>query len=170
MGQNSQKSEKIIEVLAENQNRTMNIRGLSKLTNTPRSTLQRYLSQLRKLKIIDKDNKVIINNYTKFLKSSIIIKRIFTSGLIEYLEEKLVPSAIILFGSARKGEYTKESDIDLFIETTKKEYDLELRKYERRLKHKIQLFTEPDINKLPNELFNNVLNGIKLTGFVRIRK
>lgn len=170
MGQDNQKLEKVMEILSENPKETRNIRDLSRLTNIPRSTLSRYLKKLRKLNIIRENNQVVINNYTKFLKSSIIIKRLFTSGLIDYLEEKLIPSAIILFGSARKGEYVRESDIDLFIETTKIEPNLNLKKYENKIKHKIQLFIEPDINNLPNELFNNVVNGIKLTGYIRIKK
>ncbi len=170
MGQDNQKIERTIELISENQNKVMKIRDMSKLLNMPRSTLQRYLINLKKSKIINKNNQIIINNYTKFLKSSIIIKKLFTSGLVDYLEEKLIPSVIVLFGSIRKGEYTKESDIDLFIETTKIASDIGLNKYERILKHKIQLFIEKDINNLPNELFNNVVNGIKLIGYIRIRK
>ncbi len=170
MGQDNQKLEKVMEILSENQNKSIKIRDLSRLTHIPRSTLLRYLTKLKKLKIIDQNNKIITNNYTKFIKSYIIVKKLFTCGLIDYLEERLVPSAIILFGSIRKGEYTKESDVDLFIETSKVESSLDLKKYENRIKHKIQLFIEPEINNLPNELFNNVINGIKLTGYIRIKK
>ena len=92
----------------------------------------------------------------------------FNSGLIDYLEEKLAPSSIIVFGSARKGEYVKNSDIDLFVESTKR-IDLNVSLFEKRLKHKIQLFIEQDINKLPDELFNNIINGIKLSGYVKIK-
>ena len=41
--------------------------------------------------------------------------------------------------------------------------------FEKKLGHKIQLFTEADINNLPDRLFNNVINGIKLEGFFKIR-
>ncbi len=168
MGQNSQKMEKVIEVIFENPEKNFKIREISKLTKIPKSTVQRYVKNLRKSSIISKDNKLIINGYTKFLKSSYIIKKLYNSGLIIYLESKLIPSAIIIFGSARKGDYAKNSDIDLFIETTKKS-SLDISRFEKKLKHKLQLFIEPDINKLPKELFNNVLNGIKLTGYIKIK-
>ncbi len=168
MGQENQKMEKVMEVIFENPEESLNIRRISKYANVPRSTVHRYLRTLQKSNIIDKNNKLIINNYTKFLKSTHIIQKLFTSGLLDYLEEKLLPSAIILFGSARKGEYTKESDIDIFIETTK-HAPLETSRFERRIKHKLQLFIEPDINKMPKELLNNVINGIKLTGYIKVK-
>ena len=33
----------------------------------------------------------------------------------------------------------------------------------------IQLFREKNINDLPDRLFNNIVNGIKLSGFFKIR-
>ena len=168
MGQENQKMDKVLEVIFENPEKSLNIRDISKYANVPRSTVHRYLRTLQRLNIIDKNNKFVINSYTRFLKSVHIIQKLFTSGLLDYLEEKLSPSAIILFGSARKGEYAKESDIDIFIETTK-HAPLELSRFEKKIKHKLQLFIEPDINKLPAELLNNVINGIKLTGYIKVK-
>ncbi len=168
MGQENQKMDKILEVIFENPEKSLNIRDISKYANVPRSTVHRYLRTLQRSNIIDKDNKFITNNYTKFLKSVHIIQKLFTSGLLNYLEEKLLPSAIVLFGSARKGEYAKESDIDIFIETTK-HVPLELSRFEKKIKHKLQLFIESDINKIPVELLNNVINGIKLTGYIKVK-
>ena len=168
MGQNNQKLEQIIEVISENAGKELKVRDMTKLTKIPRTSISRYLKTLRKLKVIDKENKLIINNYTKFLRSAMIIEKLYTIGLIGYLEAKLVPSVIIIFGSARKGEHTKESDIDLFVETTKSA-NLDLSTFEKKIKHKIQLFTEQEIEKLPKELFNNVVNGIKLSGYLRLR-
>jgi len=168
MGQENQKMDKVLEVIFENPEKSLNIRDISKYANVPRSTVHRYLRTLQRLNIIDKNNKFVINSYTRFLKSVHIIQKLFTSGLLDYLEEKLSPSAIILFGSARKGEYAKESDIDIFIETTK-HAPLELSRFEKKIKHKLQLFVEPDINKLPVELLNNVINGIKLTGYIKVK-
>lgn len=168
MGQNNQKMEKLLETIFENPSMGFNIREISKKTSIPKSTAHRYLKVLKKEGVIDAENNLIANNYTKFLKSSYIIKKLFKTDLIGYLEKTLLPSAIILFGSARKGEYTKESDIDLFIETTKN-VQLDLSSFERKLKHKLQLFIESDITNLPKELFNNVINGIKLSGYIKIR-
>ena len=168
MGQENQKMDKVLEVIFENPEKSLNIRDISKYANVPRSTVHRYLRTLQRLNIIDKNNKFVINSYTKFLKSAHIVQKLFTSGLLDYLEENLLPSAIVLFGSARKGEYAKESDIDLFIETTK-HAPLELSRFEKKIKHKLQLFIESDINKMPAELLNNVINGIKLAGYIKVK-
>ena len=44
----------------------------------------------------------------------------------------------------------------------------DLEKYEKKLDKKIQLFFSEDIKKLPTELRNNILNGIKLRGYLKI--
>lgn len=168
MGQNNKKLERVMDLIFENPEKGLKVREISRQTKVPKTTVHRYLYLLKKEKLVDKENKLIVTNYTKFIKTIQIIKRLFSSGLIDYLEEKLVPSAIILFGSARKGEYTKNSDIDLFIESTK-DVDLNISAFERKIGHKIQLFIEIDINKFPNELFNNVINGIKLSGYIKVR-
>jgi predicted nucleotidyltransferase len=67
----------------------------------------------------------------------------------------------------RNGEYNKNSDIDLFVQIDKKE--ISLTKFETKLKHKINLFFEGNLNKLSNELFNNIINGIKLSGYLKLR-
>ena len=87
---------------------------------------------------------------------------------MQYLEKGFNPSCIILFGGARKGEYDKESDIDIFIESTK-EAKADLAKFEREMGHLIQLFIEKDINDLNPRLRNNVINGIKLRGYFKVK-
>ena len=157
-----------MELFFEYPNQQFRIREISRYTKIPKSTVQRYVNALKRDKILDKKHKLILTSYTKFIKSYSIIKKLFVSGSVNYLEKAYVPSTIILFGSARKGEYIKESDIDIFIETTKNS-KVDLSQFEKKIKHKLHLFIEPDINKLPKELFNNIINGIKLTGYVKIK-
>ncbi|MBD3361832.1 hypothetical protein GF358_03500 [Candidatus Woesearchaeota archaeon] len=102
----------------------------------------------------------------KIHKQQTITLKIYDSGLIDHIENKLHPRCIILFGSVRKGEYTKKSDIDLFVQAQTKQINLE--KYEKKLKHKINLFFEKDFHKLSKELLENLINGIKLSGYIRI--
>lgn len=87
-------------------------------------------------------------------------------GLTEFLEEEFSPDAIILFGSAAKGEDLVNSDLDICLLSTPKKVDLI--KYEKELNRKIQLFVKQDIGKFPKELRNNILNGTKLYGYVVI--
>jgi predicted nucleotidyltransferase len=78
-----------------------------------------------------------------------------------------MPDAIILFGSASKGEDIKGSDIDLYVQCNEKK--LELSKYEKKLNRKINLFFEKNFDKLSSELKQNIINGDKLKGFLKVR-
>ncbi len=101
--------------------------------------------------------------FYKIINSLITIRE---SGLIRFLEQKIAPEAIILFGSASKGEDLAGSDIDLFLEAEAEEIDLA--PYEKKLGKKIQLFMHKDINKVPKELRNNIINGIKIGGYITL--
>jgi predicted nucleotidyltransferase len=76
-----------------------------------------------------------------------------------------MPQSIILFGSAAKGEDIGQSDIDLFIES--KEISISLEKFEKPLKRKISILFKENFRDLSKELKNNIVNGIKLYGFLR---
>lgn len=163
-----QKWDKILELIFDYPNQSFSVREIAKKTSIPSSSVQRYIRQIRNEKIINEDNKFTSNNYSRFLKAFFIINKMYKTGLVEHLKEQLNPSAIIVFGSVRKGEYDYESDIDIFIETAVKK-ELKLKNFEDKLKHKIQLFSERDINKLQPNLLNNVINGIKLYGSFKIK-
>ena len=170
MEQKNQKWNRIMELIFENPNKRFTVREISKRTKIPSSTVQRYLNKLKKENFLTKENKAIISPYFKFKKTSLLIDKLFKSGLIEHLEKSLHPSNIILFGSARKGEYESGSDIDIFSESTKDSAKIDLNEFEKKLNHGIHLFVEKDIHKLPKHLFNSVLNGIKLSGYITIKK
>ena len=165
MIQENQKWDKILELIYDYPNETFTVRRISKETKVPISTIQRYLKQLRKQEIINKENKFCYNSYSKFLKIFFMINKLYETGLVDYLGRELNPSLLIVFGSVRKGEYEKDSDIDLFIETTIKK-DLDLKEFETKLKRKIDLFIEPNLKKLHKNLLSNVVNGIKLSGYL----
>jgi len=166
MGQDIE--EKILEIYFENPDKDFTIREISKLAGLPRSTVHKYLLNLKKQNIISEDNRPIDNLLFKTKKTNYFISNIISSGLVDEIIDKLNPSCIILFGSIRKGDSNKESDIDLFVETSlKKEIDFSI--YEKKLNHKIQIFTENNIHKLQDNLFNNIVNGIKLYGSFKIK-
>ena len=160
--------DKILELFFEFTSESFTIRRIAKKTKIPKSTVYKYLKKLKSIGLITKDNKASNTKFFKIKKINYFIEKIYASGLIEHLNSFYVPSCIILFGSFRKGDSVSNSDIDIFLETTKKK-DIELKKFEEKLKHNIQIFKEADINKLPNRLFNNVINGIKLEGFFKVR-
>lgn len=169
MGQMDKKGDRILEVFYEWPQKKFTVRELAKMTKVPKSTVQKYLTVLKKEKLILEGN--LANNSDLLFKTKKInfyVEKVVESGLVGGLVEKLNPSCIILFGSIRKGEAVKESDIDLFVEAPV-EKKLELEVYEKKLKREIQLFVHKDIKDLPDHLFNNVTNGIKLYGSFAIK-
>lgn len=86
------------------------------------------------------------------------------SGLADFIEERLSPKSIVLFGSYARGEDTEDSDIDIFVECDKE--DLELAKFEKGLGRKIELHFNKNFASYPKELKNNIINGIVLSGFL----
>lgn len=147
------------------------IREISRITKIPKSTVARKIASLIKEGIIIEDKDVFKGFRANETSNSYILKKrdyalnqIRQSGLIEYVEENLFPKSIIIFGSIAKGCYTRESDIDLFVQSISG--DIDLSNYEKILGREIQLFAYPDLTKIQPHLANNILNGIKVSGFI----
>ena len=103
-------------------------------------------------------------------KSFIQCKKIYNlqlmmeSGMIPYVEEKLMPKCIVMFGSFQRGEDAEESDIDLFVES--KQEEIELKQFEKKLGRKIEIHFKEHFTSYPKELKNNIINGTVLHGFL----
>lgn len=106
----------------------------------------------------------IENKLFRWYKRAYNIISIFESAIIEFLEEKLTPKVIVLFGSYGRGEDTETSDIDLYVECRKEEADLG--KFEKKLGRKIELHFNENFTTYPKELKNNIINGLPLAGFL----
>lgn len=158
----------LLEFFYENPASKLTVRKLAAETKINRSTIQYQLKQLKEEGLVSKDNKWIDSWQNRLQKINYYIEKFARSGLIDYLEEKLAASTIILFGSFRKGEAVKDSDIDIFVECAR-EKEVNLGEFEKKLGHKIQVFTKPKITLLPAHLLNNVVNGIKLKGYFTIK-
>ncbi|MFH1105660.1 MAG: nucleotidyltransferase domain-containing protein [Candidatus Aenigmatarchaeota archaeon] len=107
-----------------------------------------------------------MDNRFRLLKKINTVLTISYSGLLNYLNDKYMPDAIVLFGSAAKGEDTKDSDLDLFLLCSEKSPDLG--KFEKALGRKISIFYSEDLGKLGSELKNNIINGIVLKGYLKV--
>lgn len=159
----SNKLDKLLEVFYEHPGDEFTVRALAKIAKLPPATVQLYLQELKKGELVNANNTAVDTPLFRIKKTSYFVEKIVASGLLDYLIQTYHPSCIILFGSIRKGDSTQESDIDIFVESSAKIQPVP-GKLEKILHHKVQLFIEPDINKLPDNLFNNVVNGIKLYG------
>jgi predicted nucleotidyltransferase len=157
-----------MEFFFENPSVKLTVRELGKKLKLSPSTLHIYLLRLRKEGFLSKDNQWIDNWYNRLIKSNYYAEKFSKSGLIDYLDQELAASCILLFGSFRKGESNQESDIDFFVECGKNK-KVDLARFEKKLGHKIQLFTQPNINLLPKHLLNNVVNGIKIKGYFTLK-
>lgn len=151
------------------------VRELSRTTRLDTKTVMKYLRDFT-------DRKILIRRYKKgsfpyfeanrmshtylFNKSHLLVKKIIESNLVNFIETKLQPKAIVLFGSVPRGVYHRESDIDLFVQTPYKRLDLS--KFEKNLGHKIQLFFETNLNSLSKGLLENIYNGEVLSGRLEV--
>jgi len=165
----------ILEIFLENPNKEFHIRGISKQFKIPKTTVSYHINKLLKKQLIKKQEKGVFPSFRantenplyRFYKKQEALRKIIESSLIDYLEQECTPKTIMLFGSFAKAEYDKKSDIDIFVHA--KETKVNLEKFEKKLKHVINIIFEPEIKKLSPELLNNIVNGIKLSGFLKIK-
>ena len=107
------------------------------------------------------------NNEVIWLKRVDNLKQIYESGLVQFLNDNLPGTTVIMFGSYSNGEDTVQSDIDLaFIGIKYK--DLDFKKFESILKRKININSYESFKKIDKHILNNMLNGILLKGAVQI--
>ena len=179
----SRNIDNILYLFIEDSYRKFNVREVARLAKTSPSTASKYLKSAEKQGLLKKEknrNLLLFSanmEIQKFrdAKTCENIKKIRTSGLVDYIESELnYPETIMLFGSYAKGENKKDSDIDLFILSESKK-DLNLGKFEKTLHAEIQIFlhNRKDFERMKEgnkELLNNIINGVKLSGFLEVFK
>jgi len=149
---------------------------ISKKSGIAHTSVKQYLNELKKQSIITENfetkgkrkfpiykadlDSSEYRSY-KMISNQLQLKE---SDIIKFLNDKLMPKTIVVFGSYSRGEDIEDSDIDIFIEC--KEENLDLSKYEKILKRRIQLHFKRDFSEYPKELKNNIMNGIILRGFL----
>ena len=166
--------EKIKEHFLMNPTKKMRVRQIERELKLPLPSVIRYCRELEREEILKKETTSEVSTYSadrtsrKFFiaKRLFNIKSIFESGLLDYIVKEYFNPVIVLFGSYAKGEDTEESDIDLYVETPKKQ-EFSLQKFEKILNRKIQVFNYKNIKNMPNlHLRNNIINGITINNFL----
>ena len=151
------------------------VRELGRQTHLDTKTVMKYLKLFMKRKLVVKRTvKGAFPYYEanrlsplyKFEKRHVLIRKIIESNLTGFLGRQLQSKAIVLFGSAAKGTYHEKSDIDIFIHG--KYCGIGLEKYEQKLKFKIRLLFEEDLDQLSPGLLENIYNGEVLSGKLRV--
>ena len=123
---------RIVQSLLKSEN---HIRGLAKALNTNQTTIARKVHELAKENVADfkqeGKNKVVFLKKTLEAKQyvfSVEAERLIETikrypnlrRIIEAIKENNKINLAVLFGSYAKGTVTKNSDIDIYIETTDK--------------------------------------------------
>ena len=175
-------AQKVMYVLSKYPDKEFSLSDLAKEAGIAKGNIGQFIralesEQIIKIERLSKIWRIRANRENPaFLRAKLLLNlaHIYTTDLIEVLNQHYRnPKAIVLFGSYRKGEDISGSDIDIGIENDDvKEYATvrldELSKLEKQLDRKIQihLFNRKttDIN-----LFNNIANGIVLSGFLQVR-
>ncbi|BFI73775.1 hypothetical protein YN1_7620 [Nanoarchaeota archaeon] len=149
----------------------LSIREIAKLSGISHTYIIKIIKELENENLITIERKEKINLIRGNLENKYFIelKRLYNilslKDLVNYLVDNYSPDVIILFGSYSYGTDTEKSDIDLYIGY--KNFEINLEKFEKELSRKIQVFSG-DIKNYPKELLENILNGVKLYGWIKI--
>ncbi len=173
--------DKTLEYFIKNPEKEFHVRELARLAKKAPTTVSFYLRKYEKKGLL-KSTRKLNHLFFKANIGSISFKQaklyynltiVYESGLLLFLEEEFNhPEAIVLFGSFANAENTPNSDIDIVVISPIRK-EVNLKKFEEKLRHKIQLFvlSRQDIEKMKKknkELLNNLINGVNLSGYFEV--
>jgi len=152
------------------------LRELARFSNISPPSVLGYLKEFQKRDLVNRYEKRGVPFYKaerdnedfKQYKRISILYELHSCGVVNYIWEKLAPSAIILYGSYVRGESLEGSDVDLFV--VGKEAKVNLEKFEEKLDKEIHLMSKESVGDIPKELKNNLINGIVLKGYFEVFK
>jgi hypothetical protein len=165
--------ERILALFFVDPTKHYQLREISRLTDIGLPSVKRYVETFVGQGLIKQEKGGIYpyyianrdNEFYKTLKLNHVLLSIRECGLVSKLEENY-PDCIVLFGSASRGEDTKKSDIDIFVQSEEKK--VVLKDFERKMKRNINVIYESNMKKVPKELTNSLANGIVLYGFLKV--
>ncbi len=164
---------RILQLFFDQPTKHFQLREIGRLLNLGMPSVINHVKKLEKQELIKKEKNGVYDSYIssgsalfKTYKRNDILLRIHQSGLIDFLDDALMPDTVVLFGSCSRGEDIETSDIDLFVIASEK--DIDLKKFEKKLKRKISLHFEEKISGVPKELLNNIVNGIVVFGYLKV--
>lgn len=102
------------------------------------------------------------------LKRKYVLEQLFDSGLIQQLLSLQQAKTVIIFGSITRGDWYKDSDIDIFILGSAQ--GLSKQRFEQKLQRPIELHifeNKKEIYNVKTGLVQNVLNGYLVKGQIQ---
>ncbi len=166
---------KLLKVFLNSPTESFRWRELSRLSRISPLSVRNYLREFEKENLITKYEKRGIpfyranrddENFKLCMRLSIIYE-LNTSGLVDFLWNKLAPEAIILFGSHAKGEAIEGSDVDIFI-LGAEEREPDIKEYEKKLNKRVHVLIEAKKSGMSDEFKNSLINGIILKGYLKL--
>ena len=145
--------------------RHWHFKDVIKESGLSRERVNYYLKRLQKEKFITKIKKekkmpYYIANKTSHFR---LQKRLYGLNLLENLFNHITLckgiKTAILFGSFARGDWGKNSDIDLFIYGDYS--DFQLGKFEQKLQREIQIFS--NVKKMNSTVIPNIMKGFHIT-------
>ena len=164
-----------LKIFLENPTKEFSVREVARILKISPATASNRLREFAKRSVLIERKERMLKLYKANVESDLYkdikifynIRKLKESGLIDELNKFYLKPTIVLFGSYSKGLDTETSDIDILVISEKRKL-INLTKFEKKLKRKIQLFVVEDVKELKNEhLINSVLNGITLQGMVK---
>jgi len=148
--------------------RDMHGREIAKELKTSLTRVQAILTELRKINVLD--YKIEGKNHISFIKKNLISKSFILNAenyklakiinkhpelepIFQNVIKKSKSSLILLFGSYAKNTEKKDSDIDIYIETTNQKIKKEIQKIYDLISIKIGKFNPDDL--LIKEIIKN---------------
>lgn len=168
------KEELILELFFENPSKEWHFEEIIKETEMARSKTHGWLKKLIKDKLIKRikeKNKMpyYVSNYDspdyKMKKKLFGLTKLYKCGLLSHLASLEKTEAVILFGSFSRSDWSKNSDVDVFIYGNPE--GLKIVDYELKLHRNIQVFIceeKEELVKLGEGLLRNIIKGNLLKG------
>jgi predicted nucleotidyltransferase len=164
--------DKILNVFFDNPNGKFYIREIARITKLNPNTILNITNELEKEGVVKREKKkhivelsAVLDDKFKTLKKIDNLKKVYDSGIIDFLKGEFSPGAIVIIGSYSIGEDVMDSDVDIVILTKKDYKDVDLTGFEEKLNRKIHLIIT-DYNKISEEFYINLINGIVLYGAI----
>jgi predicted nucleotidyltransferase len=176
------KEENVLELFFGSPTREWHFEEVLKEAGIARSKASAWLKKFEREKIVKRVKEkgrmpYYTGNYEspsyQNRKKLFALERFYQSGLLNHLSSLGQAKAVIIFGSFSRWDWSKNSDIDLFIYGQEK--GLKIAEYELRLKREIQPFichNRKELEKLSTGLVKNIIKGILIKGdfdFVKVR-
>ena len=160
---------KVLEVFFVEPSTVHFIKEISRKINLAPTSVRNYIKDLLAKGLIKKKKAKPFDGFIANRENEdfIFYKRVYNlcslKDITNFLISNFWPKLIVVFGSYARGEDVETSDIDILI-ISKERKEINLDRFERKLKRKINLLIIDNIKQLDEKIIKKIYNGIVLYG------